>query len=242
MSILYYSQPKNDFSDLYIKVREKENRLYSIEQIKNLPDLEKNHPQYKEWQLRKKSTARFIEYLNSKKTSLKILDIGCGNGWFSHLMSEVENTEVVGLDVNVTELEQASKAFQKENLTFVYTDLYENTKLNSQKFDLIVLNSCLQYFENKTALFEIITKLLNQKGEIHIIDTPFYNNGTIENAKKRTQAYYKNIGFPAMSKNYFHHRFDDLGKHKIMYKPSSSLLKYFRKDSPFCWILIQILN
>ena len=239
MSVIYYSQPKNDFSDLYIKVRKKENRLYSEEQIKNLPDLEKNHIHYEEWRLRKKSTARFINYIKTKNTALKILDIGCGNGWFSHLMSTVEKTEVIGLDVNSVELKQADNSFQKTNLSFVYADLFEKTGIHEQKFDVIVFNSCLQYFENLTQLFIIVNSLLVPNGEIHIIDTPFYKNNTIENAKQRTQFYYKNLGFPEMAKNYFHHRFDDLGKHEIMHKPFLSFLNYFKKDSPFYWILIK---
>ena len=62
MSILYYSQPKNDFSDLYIKVRKKENRLYSENEIKKLPCVEPNNPHYKKWQIREKSTTRFVNY------------------------------------------------------------------------------------------------------------------------------------------------------------------------------------
>jgi SAM-dependent methyltransferase len=238
MSIHYYSQPKNDFSDLYIKVRKEENRFYSEEQIINLPKLEKKHPLYHEWKLRSKSTARFVNYINSKNKALKILEIGCGNGWFSNVMGSLEKTEVVGLDINIPELEQAVQLFQKDNLTFVYADLFEKTQLNTQKFDLVVFNSCLQYFENLKPLFEIIADLLTPNGEIHIIDTPFYTTDRIENARQRTQDYYKNIGFPEMSKKYFHHCFEDLEAYKIMHQPPNSFFKYFKKDSPFCWILI----
>lgn len=239
MSVIYYNQPNNDFSDLYIKVRKKESRFYSEEEIKKLPDLESNHIHYLEWKLRKKSATRFVDYLKNKNKPLKILDIGCGNGWFSNLMSAVKKTEVIGLDVNSTELKQAGNAFHKENLTFVYARLFEKTELNTQKFDVIVFNSCLQYFENLTPLFQIVADLLSPNGEIHIMDTPFYKNNTIENARQRTQTYYENLGFPEMTENYFHHRLDDLGKYKIMFNPSTSLSRYFRKDSPFCWILIQ---
>ncbi|ESU23159.1 hypothetical protein FEDK69T_13100 [Flavobacterium enshiense DK69] len=238
MSIIYYSQPKNDFSDLYLKVRRKENRLLSEEEIRRLPDFEKKEAHNDEWQLRKKSATRFTDYLRHKNRPLKILDVGCGNGWFSHLMSNINNTEVIGLDINTTELEQADSTFQKENLTFVYANIFEKTELHQHKFDIIVFNSCLQYFDNLTKLFQVADYLLTQNGEIHSIDTPFYNNNSIVSAKKRSQIYYESLGFPEMAKNYFHHRFDDLGKHKIMYK-QSLFSKYFKKDSPFCWILIQ---
>ena len=237
MSVIYYSQPNTVFSDLYIKVRKKENRFYSEAEIKELPNIQKEHPNYAEWQLRKKSSNRFISYLKRKNKPLKILEIGCGNGWFSHLMSDVEKTQVTGLDVTIIELEQADKAFQKENLSFVYADLFENTELNDKKFDVIIFNSSLQYFENLKELFKIVSRLLSENGEIHIVDSPFYKDSEIEKAKQRTQIYYKNLGFPEMSKNYFHHGLANLGKHKIIYNPFS-FLNHFRKDSPFYWVLI----
>lgn len=238
MSVIYYSKPNSAFSDLYLTVRKKENRFYLEAEIKNLPEIRKDHPNYAEWQLRKKSANRFINYLKSKNRSLKILEIGCGNGWFSHLMSLIPNTEVIGLDVTIIELEQAAKVFDKENLTFVYADLFEKTALNDEKFDVIVFNSSLQYFENPQELFKIVSRLLNENGEIHIIDSPFYKASEIEKAKERTQNYYLNLGFPEMSKNYFHHDLAGIGKHTIMYNPFS-FLNNFKKDSPFYWVLIK---
>lgn len=237
MSVIYYSQPKTAFSDLYIAVRKKEKRFYTEAEIENLPNIRKNHPHYAEWQLRKQSANRFIRYLKRKNKPLKILEIGCGNGWFSYLMSTVEKTQVIGLDVTIMELEQAAKVFDKENLSFAYADLFENTQLYNQRFDIIVFNSSLQYFENLEKLFKIVRKLLNENGEINILDSPFYKDSEIEKAKDRTKIYYKNLGFPEMSKNYFHHGLASLGRYKIMYNPFS-FLNYFRKDSPFYWVLI----
>ncbi|MEO5776422.1 MAG: methyltransferase domain-containing protein [Flavobacterium sp.] len=237
MSVIYYSQPNTAFSDLYINARKKENRFYSEEEIKKLPNIQKDHPHYSEWQLRKKSSNRFFSYLKTKNKPLEILEIGCGNGWFSHLMSSVQDTQITGLDITIVELEQAAKVFNNENLSFVYADLFQKTALNDKKFDIIVFNSSLQYFENLKELFKMVSNLLSENGEIHIIDSPFYKASEIEKAKERTQNYYKDLGFPEMSKNYFHHRLENLGKHKIMYNPVS-FLNYFRKDSPFYWILI----
>ena len=237
MSVVYYNQPNNDFSDLYIKVRKKEARFYSEEEIKKLPDLKSNHNHYLEWQSRKKSAIRFVEYLKNKNKLLKIVDVGCGNGWFSNLMSTVEKTEVIGLDVNLTELKQATNAFQKENLTFVYANLFEKTKLNAQKFDIIVFNSSIQYFENLAQLFQIATDLLSPNGEIHIIDSPFYKKKDILRATRRTLDYYTKLGYPEMTKNYYHHKLDDIKGFEVLYKPKCTLVKKLIgiKDSPFYW-------
>ncbi|HLA56171.1 MAG TPA: class I SAM-dependent methyltransferase [Flavobacterium sp.] len=240
MGVICYSPPDNDFTHLYISARKKENRFYTVSQIAKLPDLEKAHTHYDEWQLRKKSAARFIKYLESKNKPLKILDIGCGNGWFSHLMSNVAATAIIGIDINMPELELADETFKKPNLDFAYADLFENTALHSEKFDIVVFNSCLQYFENVPKLLAIVNDLLSDDGEIHIIDTPIYNNKNIDKVKQRTKAYYENLGFPDMAKHYFHHQFADFGKFRIMYIRSTSFLKYLKKDSPFPWILIEV--
>ncbi|MBL4668851.1 MAG: hypothetical protein JKY30_06260, partial [Flavobacteriales bacterium] len=60
------SAVNNNFSDSYLKVREKEQRIYSDEVVENLPITTKEHPQYEEWKLRQKSTNRFTNYLENK--------------------------------------------------------------------------------------------------------------------------------------------------------------------------------
>jgi 2-polyprenyl-3-methyl-5-hydroxy-6-metoxy-1,4-benzoquinol methylase len=237
MGITYYSPPNNDFTELYISLRKTENRFYSEEQIRNLPDIEKNHIHYKEWQLRKKSALRFVEYLKSKNRPLRILDVGCGNGWFSHLMSTVGGTEVIGLDVNFTELNQADAIFKKPNLEFACADLNEKTELNNEQFDLIVFNSCLQYFSNPSELFNNLAALLHKDGEIHIIDSPFYQSHAIQKARQRTKIYYTDLGFPEMAANYFHHQID-FERHIILYRPATGFLARLKNDSPFYWIKI----
>src|SRR5215203_4755336 len=71
------------FEKLYMQLRKKEQRLYTDEEVRNLPQVIAAHPHFKEWQLRKKSCGRLIEYLDQKNKPLHILEIGCGNGWLS---------------------------------------------------------------------------------------------------------------------------------------------------------------
>lgn len=237
MSVVYLTAPNNDFEDLYLNVRNLEKRVFTDKQVAALPDLPKEHPLYHEWQLRGKSAQRFRRYLISQNRPLKILEIGCGNGWFSNLMSTVANTEITALDVNRTELEQANRIFSRPNLTIVYADIFENNRLQDETFDLIVLNSSLQYFENVATLFSRIFGMVGIGGEIHIIDTPFYNPDQVQSARTRTESYYTNLGFPEMAQCYFHQQWDNLPPHKICYKPSL-FSKLLNNDSPFCWISI----
>ncbi|RZJ24702.1 MAG: class I SAM-dependent methyltransferase, partial [Flavobacterium sp.] len=199
MGVLYLSTPNDAFETVYLNARRKEHRVFTNSEVALLPEVAKSHPLYKEWQLRKKSAARFIKYLKNQKRPLKILDIGCGNGWFSNLMSDVPNVEVTALDVNDHELNQADAVFQKPNLKFLYADIFESQELRAQQFDVIVFNSCFQYFENAAAILDRAMELLGNDGEIHIIDTPFYRLDQLSEARQRTQSYYEKLGFPEMA-------------------------------------------
>ncbi|HEY4209821.1 MAG TPA: class I SAM-dependent methyltransferase, partial [Puia sp.] len=129
------------FEKAYIVTRSLEGRLYTDEELIRLPDLPEAHPHYKEWRLRKASGQRLLRYLARKKRSLEILEIGCGNGWLSHLMSDIRGAEVTGLDINFTELQQAARVFNDApNLNFIHGDIRSGI-LEDRLFDCIVLAS-----------------------------------------------------------------------------------------------------
>jgi len=235
----YLTEKENSFSNDYIRVRDIEKRVLTDEQVKKLPFVSKNNQYYNEWIVRQKSTQRFISYLGSKNTSQEILDIGCGNGWFSNLLASVNlRNNIYGLDINAIELEQAARIFKAENLQFCYGDLFQSKKEFEASFNIITLNACVQYFQDFNELFEILKLYLKPKGEIHIIDSPFYNTNEIKNAQNRTIDYYTRIGVPTMSSHYYHHSLEDINNFEKLYIPSNKVVsKFFRKkDSPFMWL------
>jgi len=235
----YLTEEENSFSNDYIKVRDIEKRVLTDEQVKELPLVSKSNQYYNEWIVRQKSSQRFISYLGSKNTSQDILDIGCGNGWFSNLLASVNSkNSVCGLDINTTELEQAARVFKTENLQFCYGDLFQLKKEFESKFSIITLNACVQYFSEFNELVEALKLYLKPKGEIHIIDSPFYKTNELENAKNRTANYYNKIGVPTMSSYYYHHSLEDINDFEKLYIPSSTLISKIlrKKDSPFMWL------
>ncbi|NRD24321.1 class I SAM-dependent methyltransferase [Winogradskyella litoriviva] len=233
-NVIYLTEEVTAFSDIYIAVREKEQRVLTDKTVALLPYLKRN-----EWEYRVKSTERFMSYLSSKKETLAILDVGCGNGWFTNVIAKVsEKNEVIGLDVNRDELEQATRIFKRNNLQFVYGDIFEIENAFKRQFDIITLNSCIQYFSEFQALFSTLKLFLKPEGEIHIIDSPFYKKDKIAEAKQRTVSYYTDLGFPEMASNYFHHSINNLQEFEILYSNKNKLLNKIlnRKDSPFPWL------
>jgi len=228
------------FEKLYLEIRKKEQRIYPDEQVALLPDISQSHIHYKEWQLRKISAGRLLGYLKKKNKPLKILEVGCGNGWLSAKLADIEKTTVVALDINHVELKQGASVFgNKTNLYFEYGDIRDEA-FAKREFDIIIFAASLQYFPSLARILRAAVGLLALKGEVHILDTPLYKDDEIERARQRTKNYYALAGFPEMGVFYYHHPFGGLKhfKHRIMYNPFSALNKLFRKISPFYWVCI----
>lgn len=231
---VYYLTPENsEFSTKYLAVREKENRILSDAQIRILPYIEVH-----EWEFRVKPTERFINYIASKNDGLKILTIGCGNGWFSNKISEISGeNQVIGLDVNREELEQAARIFKKKNLRFVYADIFKVTEQFEAQFDIITLNGAIQYFKDFKGLMALLNTFLKPKGEIHIIDSPFYKTSEIPSATARTKTYYTELGVPEMAAHYHAHDQNLVKDFDVLYTYKRNLFNKIlgKKDSPFSW-------
>ena len=232
-----FSSPVN-FEDLYINIRQKEHRVYTNEEVALLPGIYPDHIHYHEWQIRKRSSERLINYLNKKNKSLKILEVGCGNGWLSAKMADIADSKVTGLDINLTELKQAFEVFDKPNLSFIYGSVHD--KFRGPSFDIIVFAASVQYFPSLKEIISRALLLLNPGGEIHILDTPFYENTEVENAIERTKKYYTGLGYPEMAAYYFHHNINELKnfKHQFLYRGDSIINKLLGKNDPFSWIRI----
>ena len=236
------AKPANDlFEKKYISIRCLENRLYTDEEVEQLPLIARKHTHYKEWIVRKKSSDRLINYLSSKKKRLRILEVGCGNGWLSHSLSSIPGSEVTGLDVNFTELQQAARVFNEDKrLHFIYGDIYANV-LNNVRFDIIVFAASIQYFQPLRKILTICLKHLSPGGEVHIISSNFYKTAEISFAKKRTLDYFTSLGYPEMSDYYFHHSINELKKfnHSFLYNPKSIVNKFLKNTDPFYWVTVK---
>jgi len=241
--VILLSSITNDFENLYIELRKKEQRVYSDEEVIKLPFTSLQNPHKKEWDLRAKSYLRFKKYLESKKENLSILDLGSGNCWFCGQLSKIFKNNFYCTDVNLTELKQGKRVFDSNRTNFLYADIFA-AEFQQSNFDLIIINSTAQYFSDLKKLITRLIGLLNQNGEIHIIDSPFYTKSNVEAARKRTKIYYESIGFPEMAEKYFHHTYNDLlnFNYKILYNPQSLEKKlshlFLGNYSPFPWIII----
>ena len=187
---------------------------------------------------------KFINYIRKFNDKLNLLDVGSGNGWFSANIAQNESINIYALDINRLELEQAARVFNYINLNFIFGNIFDDI-FEKHSYDIITLNSSFQYFDDLDKLIKRLFYFLTNEGEIHILDSPIYNQNELAGAKERTARYYISTGIPEMAKHYYHHTFDELKNfnYKVLYDPKAvhnNLKKIFGfKDSPFPWISIK---
>ena len=229
-----------DFSSQYLLLRKKEGRIYSDEQVANLPEINKQHQYYNEWEIRKNSSSRLKKYLTNKKRSLRILETGSGNGWLSAKLSEIPLAHVTGIDINSEELNQARRVFtQIDNLEFFNCSLQDEA-ISNRQFDIIIFAASIQYFPLLKKILNDAMSHLKPEGEIHIIDTNFYKENELQEARQRSMDYFNAIGFPEMAEQYFHHSLDELRSfnYRMLYDPNSIINRFKKNKNPFYWFCV----
>lgn len=233
---------ENEFEKIYIPLREKEKRILNEEEVAKLPTVSRVHPLYKEWKIRKRSSRKLLRHIRMNPQLCDILEVGCGNGWLTALLATVTRGEVYGIDVNRIELRQAQKIFSpgKGNLNFLYGDIRSGI-LAEKKFDLIVFAASIQYFKSLKEIVNIALQHLTLQGEIHILDSIFYSPQEMALAKKRSKKYFTDLGFPAMSKFYFHHGLHELTpfNYSVLHDPHKWMNRLFHRKNPFYQIVIK---
>ena len=242
-NLVFLTPPVNEFEEAYLAVRKKEGRLYDDALVKELPYLPSSHPQAREWSLRQENVAELVAYLG-RKGGQQILDLGCGNGWLTQRIAGEIPAQVLGMDINQTELEQAHKLFQSPTCRFAYGDIFAKD-LQIGLFDTIVLASCAQYFPDLPSLLNRLLSFLEPDGEIHLLDSPIYSSSEIDAARQRTDSYYREQKVVAMQQHYHHHSWEDLDEfaYEVKYQPTSLSNRLRRKlgsaVSPFPWLIIR---
>ncbi len=218
--------------------------MISALQVRQLPFEAPTAKLQSEWNTRAAMFQKFEAYLSAMNASA-ILEIGCGNGWYSGRLSEsITKHEYCGLDVNLTELKLAAKAFTSQNIKWLLADVF-NEEMNALRFNLIFLPASIQYFPDLSELIRRLNQLLVEQGEIHIIDSPLYDLQAVKAAKERSSAYYKQMQSDSLIEHYHHHSTDTLSKHyaTMLFDPHSLKSKSLRKlgiaQPHFAWYRIQ---
>lgn len=219
----------------YLKLRGREGRLYPDEIVRCLPYPGRQAQHGTEWAIRARTARRLRRYF-AQRTPLRLLEVGCGNGWLSHYLSLLPACEVMGIDINSVELRQGERLFKAPNLSFRETTL---AQLNADSFDCILFAASFQYFADVAHTLSECFQRLVRGGSVHIVDTHFYRTHERAAAQNRSASYFAGQGATSMERYYFHHSMEDLAPNRYrLLNPLSDGLR--RLSGPvFPWIQIE---
>jgi SAM-dependent methyltransferase len=104
----------------------------------------------------------------------RIVDLGCGFGWFCRWAREQGCGPVLGLDVSEKMLEQARNATADAGVTYARADL-EGLELPAASFDLAYSSLALHYIEGLAGLLATVRHALVPGGHlVFSVEHPIY--------------------------------------------------------------------
>nr|WP_240343841.1 class I SAM-dependent methyltransferase [Paenibacillus sp. SYP-B3998] len=98
-------------------------------------------------------------YLQSYRSNAAILDLGCGQGMLLKYMQYYER--YLGVDFSEEALKLA-RSLTTERCTFIHSDIEVFTP--DDRYDLIIFNECLYYFDHPLDLMERYKAFLRPDG------------------------------------------------------------------------------
>lgn len=111
-----------------------------------------------------------INYKKNRERKIKILEVGCGTGQLSNLISKLSDVEYYATDVTENSLKIASNFAsnnQINNINFYLMDIF-NPYFKENSFDIIISNGVLHHTQDPYLAFINCSKLLKTDGIILI--------------------------------------------------------------------------
>ena len=96
---------------------------------------------------------------------LRVLDLGCGFGWFARWAAGEGASSVLGVDVSARMLERAKTMTEVASIRYVRADL-EGFEPAPHSFDLAYSSLALHYVDNLARLFGAIHRALTPGGRL----------------------------------------------------------------------------
>lgn len=111
-----------------------------------------------------KRRARNIIQNLELKNSLKILEVGCGDGYYLHLLSNLGlKLNLTGTDFDKEGLIRARKNIGK-NITLKFGDLMKNLPFESNSFDRVVMSEVAEHLPNDLTGLKEVKRVLKPGG------------------------------------------------------------------------------
>ncbi len=107
-----------------------------------------------------------IESLDLQKGK-KILDVGCGDGFYLYLLSNLGvKLKLVGIDLEVRGLRSAKRNLRKKSITFIQADLMKRLPFASSSFDNIIMSEVAEHLLDDVKGLKEVYRILKQGGKL----------------------------------------------------------------------------
>lgn len=232
----------------YQAARAREARRLDVAELRALPRIDARHPHAHAWRLRARSAAWLVSRLRMLRAR-HVLDLGCGNGWLAARLARESSANVCAVDIDPAELGLAAAAFgDTPRLSFHQADVFApgfDALVPARRFDAVVIAGVAPYFPDLRRLFGHLFARLAERGEVLLVDSPFWPEDELAAARARTERHFARLGVPAAAAYFTHHGLAELAEFtpRFHYRPqawSARLARVLLRQpwSPFPWISV----
>jgi SAM-dependent methyltransferase len=184
------------FANEYARHRAREGRGYSGDALLALPYV-RSGPHASQWAIRARTFEAFMTRVlrpTAKRLgrSLDILDLGAGNGWLSYRVA-LEGHRAIAVDLRSDAVDGlgAAEAFLRRAPSMeCIVGPFDAVPFPAASVDIALFNASIHYATDLSAVLQEARRLTRSKGQIAILDSPFYGfeaDGLAMIAEKRTK-------------------------------------------------------
>ena len=167
-----------------------------------------------DWQIRAASFDAFLKKViipsDEKSKSLRILDLGAGNGWLSNRLA-LRGHNVAAIDLTSNDFDGLGcHRFYETSFLPVQAE-FDHLPFSDGGADIILFNASLHYSVDIHATLAEALRVLDKSGSVVILDSPVYHNpqSGAQMVRERETQFTKQYGFASnslQSENYLTYR------------------------------------
>ncbi len=125
----------------------------------------------------KRRAKKIIEGLDLKKEE-RILEVGCGNGYYLSLLNRLDlDLDLTGIDIDKPALIDAAKFIGDKSVKLILADGSKIPFLNNS-FDKVVMSEVIEHVDNEEVVLKEVFRVLQKDGILSLttcnIDYPFF--------------------------------------------------------------------
>ena len=165
------------FLTQYRRVRERDGyRSFTADDYRNLPYVRAQGVMADVWRVRGQSYDHLLTLLD--KDSRTILDLGVGNGWLSHRLTNLGH-RLAAVDW-LDDEQDGLGAIRQYPLPFTCVQAdFDMLPFATCQFNVVIFNASLHYVPDLTRSLSKAHKLVKPNGQIFVVDSPtFHSEGS----------------------------------------------------------------